>query len=155
MTASWNHRQPKMKYWSSKVEYQGKMFDSNRERDRFIYLKHLERNGKISQLRTQVSFQIIPPTIRTVPIRMKTKVKYEERCVEQDSEYTCDFLYIESGKYVCEEFKSEQTAKLADYVLRRKLMIRKIYDHNAKRRGQWVFREVVYRMRGATTIEDK
>ena len=149
------YQQPKMKYWSSKVLYKGKTFDSSKERDRYIYLQHLESKGSISQLHTQVSFEIIPATKKTVQVQLKTKVRYDEKVLEQNAEYTCDFIYKEGDKYVCEEFKSEQTAKLADYVLRRKLMIRKIYAHNAKCRGQWIFREVVYRMRGATTIENK
>jgi len=144
-----------MKYWSNKVQYKDKTFDSTKERDRYIYLQYLEKEGKISCLHTQVSFEIIPSTTKTVPVQLKTKTRYDEKVVEQNAEYTCDFIYKEGDKYVCEEFKSEQTAKLADYVLRRKLMIRKIYAHNAKGRGQWIFREVVYRMHGATTIEDK
>ena len=38
-----------------------------------------------------------------------------------------------NGVYVCEEFKSEYTCALADYILRRKLMIKKIYESKEKR----------------------
>ena len=150
------YKKPTAKYWQHKVQYKGKWFDSTHERDRYIYLQHLEKQGKISNLRTQVSFELITQTTKTVPIQLKTKIRYDEKVVEQNAEYTCDFVYIENGKYICEEFKSEQTAKLADYVLRRKLMIKKMYAHNAKGKGQWIFREVVYSLgNGATTIEDK
>lgn len=145
----------KMKYWSRKVQYKGKVFDSTHERDRFIYLQHLQKQGKITQLRTQVGFELIPQTTKTVEVRLKTKVRQETRVVEQNAEYTCDFLYIEDGKYICEEFKSEETAKLPDYILRRKLMIKKIYAHNERGRSRWIFREVIYYFKGGTTTTDK
>lgn len=144
-----------MKYWSRKVQYKGQVFDSTHERDRFIYLQHLQKQGKITQLRTQVGFELIPQTTKTVEVRLKTKVRQETRVVEQNAEYTCDFLYIEDGKYICEEFKSEETAKLPDYILRRKLMIKKIYAHNERGRSRWIFREVIYYFRGGTTTTDK
>ena len=145
----------KMKYWSRKVQYKGKVFDSTHERDRFIYLQHLQKQGKITQLRRQVVFELIPQTTKTVEVRLKTKVRQETRVVEQNAAYTCDFLYIEDGKYICEEFKSEETAKLPDYILRRKLMIKKIYAHNERGRSRWIFREVIYYFKGGTTTTDK
>ena len=148
----------KSKYWAHKVVYKGIKFDSTHERDRYIYLCHLEREGKISGLTLQKEFVIIPSTTKLVPTQLKTKVRYDKRVVEQDSRYTCDFFYREGDKIVVEEFKSEQTAKLPDYVLRRKLMIRKIYKHNGRQnRTPWVFREVVYYFdkNKKTTITDK
>ena len=48
------------------------------------------------------------------------------------------------------------TEKLPDYILRRKLMVNKVYDHNARpNRREWVFREVVYDKKGNVTITDK
>ena len=146
------------KYFARKVEYKGIKFDSTHERDRYIYLSKLVDDGKISALRLQKEFVIIPSTTKLVPIQLKTKVRYDKRVVEQDSRYTCDFFYVEKGKIVVEEFKSEQTAKLPDYVLRRKLMIRKISKHNEKiNRTPWIFREVVYYFdkNKKTTITDK
>ena len=84
-------------------------------------------------------------------------VYFDEVCVvEQDAEYHCDFVYKENGRIICEEFKSEETSKLADYILRRKLMIKKIYAHNERKgRTPWVFREFVYDWNGKTTVTDK
>ena len=135
----------KNKFGARKVVYQGITFDSTYERDRYIYLCQLQKEGKISGLRRQVRFILIP----------KTKVKYEERCVELASVYHNDFLYVEDGKYITEEFKSQMTSTLPDYVLRRKLMVKKIYEHNAKGRSQWVFREVVYYRKSKIIIIDK
>ena len=60
------------------------------------------------------------------------------------------------GRIIVEEFKSRMTAELPDYVLRRKLMVNKIYDHNERpNRRKWVFREVIYDRDKKTTITDK
>mgnify|MGYP002622421921 CR=1 FL=1 len=143
------------KFGASKVEYKGIKFDSTYERDRYIYLCQLQKEGKISGLRLQTPFLIIPKATKLVPKQLKTKVKYVERCVELQSLYHNDFTYYEDGKYISEEFKSAMTSKLADYILRRKLMVQKIYKHNKKGRSQWVFREVVYYNKKKTVITDK
>lgn len=145
----------KNKFHASKVVYQGIEFDSTYERDRYIYLMDLQKQGLISNLHLKSGFMLIPKTTKIVPIRLKTKTKFVERVVEQEASYHNDFTYMENGKYVCEEFKSSMTSKLPDYILRRKLMVKKIYVHNAKERGQWIFREVVYCNKNKTIITDK
>ena len=132
------------KFGATKSTYNGIEFDSIYEKERYIYLLDLQKQGLISQLRLKTKFTLIPQTTKIVPVELKTKVKYVEKVVEQDADYHNDFTYIENGVYVCEEFKSEYTAKLADYILRRKLMVNKIYIHNMRKHGKWVFREVVY-----------
>ena len=143
------------KYGASKVVFKGISFDSRYERDRYIYLCHLQKQGKISGLRLQVGFRIIKKVIKLIPVQLKTKVRYDQRVVEKEARYHCDFLYKEDGKIIVEEFKSVMTAELPDYVLRRKLMVNKIYDHNERpNRTQCVFREVIYDKK-KTTITDK
>ena len=143
------------KYGASKVVFKGISFDSRYERDRYIYLCHLQKQGKIRGLRLQVGFRIIKKVIKLIPVQLKTKVRYDQRVVEKEARYHCDFLYKEDGKIIVEEFKSVMTAELPDYVLRRKLMVNKIYDHNERpNRTQWVFREVIYDKK-KTTITDK
>ena len=144
------------KYGAQKVRFKGQEFDGRYEMLRFIKLSDLQKKGVISGLRRQVGFQIIKKVIKLVPIQLKTKVRWEQRVVEQDARYTCDYLYEEDGRLVVEEVKSEMTEKLPDYILRRKLMVNKIYDHNERpNRRQWVFREVVYDKKGNVTITDK
>ena len=143
------------KYRSSRVEWHGLWFDSKYELERYLYLLDLQKHGKISGLRRQTPFLLIPKATKLVPKQLKTKVKYVERCVELQSLYHNDFTYFENGKYVSEEFKSAMTSKLSDYILRRKLMVQKIYKHNRKGRSQWVFREVVYFNKRKTIITDK
>ena len=143
------------KYGSSKVVRHGIVFDSKYELQRYLYLLDLQKQGKISRLRRQQKFILIKKIVKLVPKQLKTKVRWDKRVVEMESAYHNDFVYIEDGKYISEEFKSSMTSKLADYILRRKLMVQKIYEHNAKGRGQWVFREVVYYNKNKTIITDK
>jgi hypothetical protein len=143
------------KYGANKIVYQDEVYDSKYELQRYLYLRDLEKKGVISNLRRQTPFLLIPRTTRLVPKQLKTKVKYVERVVELQSLYHNDFTYIENGIYVSEEFKSVMTSKLADYILRRKLMVHKIDDHNRKGRSQWIFREVVYYNKNKTIITDK
>ena len=149
------YSQANNKYGASKVVFKGIKFDSTYERDRYIYLCHLQKKGLISGLRLQQKFVLIKKTIKLVPKQLKTKVRWDKRVVEQEADYHCDFVYIENGVYVCEEFKSVMTSKLADYILRRKLMVKKIYEHNEKGRSKWIFREVVYYKKNKIEITDK
>jgi len=48
----------KSKYGNKKVQYQGMTFDSIGERDRYFYLQEAERQGRIKNLQTQVSFDL-------------------------------------------------------------------------------------------------
>lgn len=144
------------KYGAHKVTFKGITFDSKKEMERYMLLLHKQRHKEIIGLRRQVGFTIIKKVVKLVPVQLKTKIRYDKRVVEMEARYHCDFLYEEDGKIIVEEFKSEQTAQLPDYILRRKLMINKIYDHNERpNRMEWVFREVVYDKNGKITIEDK
>lgn len=149
------NRKGNSKYGASKVEYKGMKFDSKYELQYYLYLLDLQKQGKINHLRRQTKFLLIPSTKKIVPKQLKTKVKYVERVVEMQALYHNDFTFIENGKYVCCEFKSKMTSKLADYIIRRKLMVKKIYEHNKKGHGQWIFREVVYFNKRKTIITDK
>ena len=146
------------KYFARKAWYKDIKFDSDHERSRYLLLLDKQKKGEISDLKLQKEFVLLPATTKLVPVQLKTKVRYDKKVVEQDARYTCDFLYKENGCIVMEEFKSEQTAKLPDYILRRKLMIKKIYKHNERNgRTKWIFREVIYYFdkNKPTTIEDK
>lgn len=99
------------KYKARKQEYNGHTFASAREKRRDRELLLLEQAGAISQLELQPEYELIPKQI-------KLNGKAERAAV-----YTADFRYIEDGVLVVEDVKSKATAKLADYVLRRKLML--------------------------------
>ena len=126
-----------------KVTYKGIEFDSKDEMMRYIELCDLQRKGVISGLRRQYSFVLIPRQSKVVVKHLKTKDKMVEKFLENPAIYTCDFLYKEGGLYVVEDVKSLFTRMERDYPLRRKLMVQKIQDHNAKGRRQWIFREYI------------
>lgn len=134
-----------MKYFSKKVKNEHGVFDSETEYGRFLYLKYLEDIGEIYDLKQQVEFEIIPKLIKTVPIILKTKVKYVERVDERAAHYTCDFTYIErGGKLIIEEVKTKGTMLARDYPLRKKLIKQLIHKHNQEEGFEdWEFREFV------------
>lgn len=132
------------KYKARKVTYHGITFDSQKELERYLYLEYLEKHGVISQLRRQVRFQIIPPLYATETIRHNKRTNTRKKLVDRAAHYTCDFLYRENEKIIIEDVKSEATARLSDYGLRRKLMLRIIAGHNLrKQRDTFEFREFV------------
>lgn len=130
------------KYQARKVELRGMTFDSRKELKRYLCLKDMERRGAISQLRRQVRFEIIPPLYVTETRRRTRETEIRMRLADGAAHYTCDFLYREGAKIIIEDVKSAATARLADYRLRRKLMLRLLARHNDRRgRDTFEFRE--------------
>jgi hypothetical protein len=97
-----------MKYHNSKVVTSYGSFDSEKEHKRFLVLLSKERSGKISDLKRQVPFTLIPP--------QPTETRGTERAVK----YIADFVYEEDGKIVVEDVKGFRTT---DYIIKRKLML--------------------------------
>lgn len=81
----------------------GQVFDSVKEFHRWGCLRLLERGGKISDLKRQVSFELIP------------KQEGERAC-----SYVADFTYYQDGKLVVEDCKGFKTDV---YRLKKKLML--------------------------------
>lgn len=80
---------------------------SGQENARYCVLHLLEKAGKISNLREQVRYEIIP-----------------KQPGERAAHYVADFVYTnEQGETVVEDAKSDFTRKLPVYVLKRKLML--------------------------------
>lgn len=140
-----------MKYFSRKTEYRGEFFDSKQELTRYIELKAAEARGEVGQIHRQVRFLIIPQVYGWKEIRLKTKTKTVRYTKELPAYYTADFVYREGRSIVIEDVKSPYTARLKDYVLRRKLMVAKITRHNIRaawrldERQPFVFREAEVR----------
>lgn len=101
----------KNKFRAKRHVFNDHTFASGREKRRYQQLLLLERAGEINQLELQPKYEIIPRQLKP------------NGGVEIRAEYTADFRYIENGAVVVEDVKSKATAKLADYVLRRKLML--------------------------------
>lgn len=85
------------------------VFDSGREAERYYELRLLERAGKISGLRRQVPYVLIPAQ------------KGERAC-----KYIADFVYMENGEEIVEDCKGYRTEV---YRLKRKMML---YIHGIK-----------------------
>lgn len=136
----------KQKYFSHKIRNQFGEFDSKQEYEYYLLLLDRQKKGEIYGLRKQVSIEIIPKRVVNIVQHLKTKDKVVKRVDEHNAIYTCDFAYYDNmiGKYVMVEYKSPMTAKLPDYILRRKLVKRVIDKHNKKKAfNHWVFVEVI------------
>lgn len=114
------------KYHAEKVKIDGEVFASKKEHRRHCELKLLERAGKISNLRTQVKYELIPSQweeIETDEVYVKgTKKgqKKNKKCVERGVSYIADFVYCEGGKEIVEDAKGMRPS---DYIIKRKLML--------------------------------
>ena len=85
----------------------GQKFDSVKEYHRWGVLRLLERAGKISDLKRQVSFELIP--------------KQEG---ERALTYIADFTYQENGELVVEDVKGYKGGAVYQiFVCKRKLML--------------------------------
>lgn len=92
------------KYGARKIKApDGQVFDSVKEYHRWGCLRLLERAGRITDLKRQVKFELIP------------KQKGERACY-----YIADFTYYEDGNLVVEDCKGYKTEV---YRLKKKLLL--------------------------------
>ncbi len=112
------------KYLNRKTEIDGIVFDSRKEAKYYLVLRQLEKDGKISNLRLQVPYEIIPAVYKTEVVHLKTKDKEIRKCVQKAAHYVADFVYdLPSGKEIVVDVKSEITRKNAEYRLKKKMML--------------------------------
>ncbi len=113
------------KYGSKKITVDGQVFDSEKEARRYGELKLLLAAGKISDLQTQVFFELIPTQFETYERYGKRGKRLKDglRVVEHGLAYIADFVYTEDGKTVVEDVKSVATRKKESYIIKRKLML--------------------------------
>lgn len=91
------------KHRSRKCTWDGKSFDSQAERDRYIELVAMEARGEISNLRRQVAIALV---VRGVHV----------------CDYVADAIYLdEHGREVVEDTKSAHTRTLPEYRIKFKL----------------------------------
>ena len=100
----------------------GRMADSRKEARRYEELLLLQRVGKISDLCTQVPYELIPAQYETYERYGKKgqRLKDGQRLVERACTYVADFVYTENGKTIVEDTKGVRTP---DYIIKRKLML--------------------------------
>ena len=90
------------KYHSQKVEFDGMVFDSRRELNRYRELKLMERAGLIVNLKRQVKYVLIPAQ------RERSNEVYKRgdkkglpkpgRVIEKECAYIADFVYFDVKK---------------------------------------------------------
>lgn len=99
----------------------GIVHDSQREANRWIELKLLERAGKITNLKRQVKFVLIPAQYESSVVGKNGKLK-KGKLLERECYYKADFEYQdkETGELIVEDAKGMQTK---DYIIKRKLML--------------------------------
>lgn len=119
------------KYHNRKTILDGKVFDSRKEAARYKELSLLQRTGKISDLRQQVKFVLIPAQYEEyerVSPKTGKKLKPGRRLLEKECAYIADFVYTDNatGKEVVEDtkgYRDPSSAGYAKFVIKRKLML--------------------------------
>lgn len=87
------------KYRNKKVVVDGLTFDSRKEAHRWVQLRQMQDNGRITDLQRQVTFQLAPSVLLHGEFRRKRALTY-----------TADFTYTdEGGNLVIEDAKGLQT----------------------------------------------
>lgn len=132
-------RNKRNKYNASKSEMDGYVFDSKKEKARYIELKAAIEAGIITDLQRQVRYELEPPVVEEYEEQLKTKVVRKTRTVQRGIYYTCDFQYVKDGNLVVEDVKSSPAQAKLDkaYQIRKKLLFArygiKVYEvFNAK-----------------------
>ena len=103
------------KYGNRKVEVGGITFDSKKEMRRWLELDAMAKAGEISDLRRQVSFELIPSQ------------RIDGKVVERSCDYVADFTYYDrDGNFVVEDvkgYRNPSSAGYAKFVIKRKLVL--------------------------------
>lgn len=125
------------RYNHTKVEVNGLKFDSKKEYQRYLVLKEAEDRGAISDLRTQVKFELIPAVVEEYIEHLKTKDKIKTRTLQLAITWTADFVYKKDGEDVVEDVKPSKALLSDRFVIKEKLFfwkyrkkIRLVYNVN-------------------------
>ena len=104
-------------------------FDSRKEARRYEELLLLQRAGQISDLKTQVPYELIPAQYETYERYGKNgnRLKDGMRLLERACVYVADFVYIDDkGNTVVEDVKGyKDGAAYSIFTIKRKLMLLK------------------------------
>lgn len=115
------------KYYNRRTRVSnGQIADSRKEARRYEELLLLQRVGKISNLRSQVPYELIPAQYETYERYGKNgqRLRDGQKLVERAVTYVADFVYVEDGKTVVEDVKGYRDgAAYSIFVIKRKLML--------------------------------
>lgn len=109
----------KNKYNSKKFICCGHSFDSKKEYRRWTELRILEKSGKITNLRRQVKYVLVPAQYGPGAAGPRGGIK-RGQLLERECSYIADFVYEKDGQTVVEDVKGVRTK---DYIIKRKLML--------------------------------
>lgn len=106
--------QAKSKYGNRKVTVFGITFDSKHEAQRYLELASMQRAGKITDLQTQVPYELIPPM----------RDDYG-KVIQRGCDYVADFVYLAVNSdgtttRIVEDAKGYRTEV---YKIKKKLML--------------------------------
>jgi hypothetical protein len=123
------------RYNHTKVEADGLKFDSKKEYERYLFLKSEVESGNISNLRTQVTYELIPAVTEEYVEHLKTKDKIKTRTLQRQITWTADFVYDKGNEEVVEDVKPSKFLLSDRFVIKEKLFfwryrkkIRLVYD---------------------------
>ena len=120
------------KFGNKKCTYKGLKFDSIGEKNRFIELEKLQSRKQISNLETQVTFEL------------QKKFTDQHGVKHRAITYRADFVYIDSeGCRVVEDYKSKATAKEPLYRWKMKMMVLKLLKMQEREGVEYRFNEYV------------
>lgn len=106
----------------------GEIFHSKKEYRRCCELRLLERAGRITNLKRQVEFELIPTQRekRTEVYKAGPKKGLPKpgAVIEKLCKYVADFTYYQEGEFVVEDAKGYKKGAAYDlFVIKRKLML--------------------------------
>lgn len=112
---------PYRKYRNVKTPYDGRIFDSKAECNRYIYLKALEKKGDISNLECQKKFILIPTQREPDIIGVRGGHK-PGALIFPEISYRADFVYYDNRtkQFVVEDVKGMKTP---EYKLKAAMML--------------------------------
>lgn len=116
---AWGDRMAWNKYKAKKTMAFGMTFASKKEADRYMVLKNLEAKGKITDLKTQVKFVLIPAQREPDTVGVRGG-KVKGKLIERECAYVADFVYLRDGEMIVEDTKGMRTP---EYIIKRKLMM--------------------------------
>lgn len=108
------------KYNNNRVVCDGHIFDSEKERDRYIVLMQKQRRGEIFSLQLQKKFLLTDAIFVDDRDRFVDRYTKGRKLYAKKSEYTCDFFYyLKNGTPVVEDVKGMRTDL---YMLKKKVL---------------------------------
>lgn len=118
------------KYGAKKITepITGFVFDSKKEYNRWCNLRLLERAGKISDLKRQVTFELIPTqreeSTEVYKAGPQKGLPKPGAIIEKAVDYVADFTYYQDGEYIVEDTKGyKKGAAYQLFVIKRKMML--------------------------------